>query len=695
MRLVYGRSVVLAGEMTEVGMARSQRGDPDLPPGPARDLVDLFRRLRSEKRSTNAQLVARTGLAAGHVSDVLRGWKAPSPDTAQQLAEALGATQEIARRARALAEKLAELNRYQRRQARASERATHSEPPRLPPVWNVPVRNPHFTGRQRELVRLHRLLAEQSTVAVHALHGMGGIGKTQTVIEYAHRHAPEYELVWWLNAEQIGTVADEITQLAVEIGVPAFDDPEATLRAVKQQLRGMRNWLLIFDNAEDPDQVRELLPGGPGKVLITTRRDGFRAIGGVVDLDTLDRREAIALLRHRAPALTEAHAERLAERLGDLPLALDQVAAYLDQTGMPVEEYLELLGTRASDLYVRGRPASYRGTIATIWSLSIQQVRATAPGALHLLRLCAWLAPEPIPLDLFTGHAERLPRSLAVVVADPIEFADTVGVLAGFSLARRMPDGMLLHRLVQDVTRQHDTAGTMVPTEEAGALPIVLGLLRAHMPDDPYNIRQTWPAYRRFLPHILAATSHHDDKRPVATEDAAWLLANAGEYLHQNGRNTEALPLQERALRIRELAHGDDHPAIVHSLNSVGRVLYGLGRQADALVVHQRAIRILESILDPAHSEEFAFTLRTTGRVLYGLGRQSEAVPLFQRALQIQEAVQGRDHLAVADTLAELGHVLSLMGRDADLENSRQLDRVAGSHAKSAPELGKSRLPSA
>jgi tetratricopeptide (TPR) repeat protein/transcriptional regulator with XRE-family HTH domain len=643
-------------------MTRSRRGEPDLPPGPARDLVDLFRGLRHTRRSTNAQLVARTGLAAGHVSDVLRGWKAPSPDSAQQLAEALGAAPDIARRARILAEKLAEINQYQRRRARAVEAIPPSDRPSLPLVWNVPVRNPHFTGRQQDLVWLRQILAEKSTVAVHAVHGMGGIGKTQTVIEYAHRHAAEYGLVWWLNTEQTGAMADQIAQLAVELGVPAFDDPDATLRAVKRHLRGMRSWLLIFDNAEEPDHVRGLLPDGPGKVLITTRRDGFRAIGGVVDLGTLDRSDSTALLRRRAPALAEDHAARLAERLGDLPLALDQVAAYLDQTGMPAEEYLELLSSRSGELYVRGRSTWHRDTIATIWSFSIRQVSSSNPASPDApVRMARARADSVGPV-----HQPR--RSVARAASRGHFRSDRVRrhgrVLAGFSLAGRIPEGLLLHRLVQEVTRQQDTAGMMLPAADSAALPAVLSLLRAHMPDDPWRIRQIWPAYRRFLPHILAATSHHDDERPVAAEDTAWLLANAGEHLHQHGRNAEALPLQERALHIRESLFGDSHPAIVNSLNSVGRVRYGLGRQAEALVLHQQAIRILETAFGPEHPE-LANTLRMTGRVLYGLGRQAEAVTLFERALRIQEPVHGDDHPVVAGTLAELGHVLSLLGREA------------------------------
>ena len=361
-------------------------------------------------------------------------------------------------------------------------RAVETEPRfpgTLPGVWNVPPRNPNFTGRVGELGRLRTWLEAHPAVTVHAVHGMGGVGKTQTVIEYAYRYADDYDLVWWFNAEHATAVGDQFTVLAAEIGVPLLADPGATLRAVHHALQARSRWLLIFDNAESAEEILPLLPSGPGHVLVTTRRGGFRALGGVLDLDTLDRPDAIVLLRRRAPALTEAQAGQLAAKLGDLPLALDQAAAYLDQTGTPPEEYLRLLRIRGADLYGRGHASGHPDTVATIWSVSIDRLQVTEPAAVQLLELCAWLAPEAIPLDLFTGHCDQLPESLAATAANLVAFNDTAGALVDYSLARRTGGTIVIHRLVQDVTR-HRPAGQQA-TGASEPLTVILALLRADL----------------------------------------------------------------------------------------------------------------------------------------------------------------------------------------------------------------------
>src|SRR4029077_2066555 len=123
--------------------------------------------------------------------------------------------------------------------------------------------------------------------------------------------------------------------------------------------------------------------------------------------------------------------------LGCLPLALEQAAAYLDQTQLPPAEYLELLQARAAEMHARGRPGDRPDTIATLWDLSLERITAEDPAAVQLLDICAYLAPEPVPLDLFTAHPGQLPEPLSSAAADPLAFTEAAGVLADYSLAKR------------------------------------------------------------------------------------------------------------------------------------------------------------------------------------------------------------------------------------------------------------------
>ncbi|MCA1603978.1 MAG: DUF4062 domain-containing protein, partial [Acidobacteria bacterium] len=241
----------------------------------------------------------------------------------------------------------------------------HVEQRSVSRVWNVPPRNPNFIGRTAELDEIRANLTAEQIMTVQALHGMGGLGKTNTAIEYAHRHWADYDIVWWVNAEQPTLIAEQFAILNASLGLPAAPDSSAAVRAVCSELRTRQAWLLIFDNVEQIDDLRPALPGGFGHVLVTTRRSGFRALGPVLELEVFERAEAVHLLRRRAPQLSNSDADALADELGDLPLALEQAAAFLDQAQLPASQYLHLLRVRARDLYDRGRVAYHHDTIAT------------------------------------------------------------------------------------------------------------------------------------------------------------------------------------------------------------------------------------------------------------------------------------------------------------------------------------------
>lgn len=332
-------------------------------------------------------------------------------------------------------------------------------PGALPAVWKVPARNPNFTGRGTELDEVRAALAGGSTVTVQAVRGMGGVGKTQLAAEFAYDRAGDYDLVYWIAAEEPATIPDQFTALAAQLGLDPPGDPEALRDQVHAALRDVPGWLLIFDNTDEAEDIRGWLPGGPlppgipGHVIVTTRRGGFSALGRVLELDVIDLPSAVVLLRTRVPDLAQEVAEDIARELGQLPLALEQAAAYLDRSAMPPGDYLGLLRRRAAELYPRGTVSGRPETIATLWDIALERISAEDPAAVTLLELCAYLAPEPVPLDLFTAHADSLPPPLSAAAADELAFGEVIGTLVDYSLAKRTPSGLQLHRLVQGVIR--------------------------------------------------------------------------------------------------------------------------------------------------------------------------------------------------------------------------------------------------
>jgi tetratricopeptide (TPR) repeat protein/transcriptional regulator with XRE-family HTH domain len=529
-------------------------------------------------------------------------------------------------------------------------------------AWNIPPRNPNFTGRADELGSIREGLAAHATMTVHALRGLGGVGKTQLAVEYAYCNAATYDLAWWIDAEHSTTIPDQLATLGAELGLPPIDDSFAAAKAVCRFLRGSSSWLLIFDNAEGPDGVRPFLPGGSGHVLVTTRRTGFRSLGNVLDLDVLDRAHAVALLQHRAAGVSDTAADLLADLLGDLPLALDQAAAYLDRTSVSPEDYLDLLRNRTADIYRTGSPAGYPHTIATVWSLSMDELDATAPAAAQLLRLCAWLASESIPLDLFANNPGQLPSPLAAAAADPLMFAETIASLLDYSLVRRTSYGLVFHRLIQAVSRHMQSQQT-----DTNLLRAALNLLYADLPTRVVAAPENWPRWRELLRNVLAATGHAADSDPSSSHTTAQLVGLAASHLLLHGRPADALPLFERVVCIRESQHGTSHPDVANALNNVGWALRELGRPAEAQSPIERAIQIWENTRGSSHPD-VANALNNLGHALRNQGRPLEAKPLFERARRIDETTHGPEHPDVATGLENLGLVLRDVGRAADAE---------------------------
>jgi len=302
---------------------------------------------------------------------------------------------------------------------------SRSERPRfpgLPPIWNVPhQRNPNFVGRDDLLHRIRETLTSKKAAALTAIHGLGGVGKTQLASEYAYRHAADYQLVWWIRSEEPATLSSDYALLAEALDLPQKQEREqpVIVAAVRGWLNHNSGWLVIFDNARHAQDVREYLPQNrAGHVLITSRDPNWGSVAKPFEVEVLSREDSVKFLLERTGQNDESAARKLAEELGDLPLALEQAGAYVETNGKPLAEYLSLFQKRRAELLRRGQPAGYPDTVATTWEISFREVEQQSPAAAGLLNLCAFLAPDDIPLSILREDARGLPEVLVEAVAD-------------------------------------------------------------------------------------------------------------------------------------------------------------------------------------------------------------------------------------------------------------------------------------
>jgi len=541
-------------------------------------------------------------------------------------------------------------------------------PGALPPTWNVPHnRNPNFTGRKEHLASLKMSLSSGNPAALtQAIHGLGGVGKTQLALEYAYRNSAEYDIVWWVRSEEPVTLAAEYASLATALDMPEKEaaDQEVIIHAVKQWLEQNPKWLLVFDNAKDRADVNDYLPQGKtGHVLITSRNANWRGTATLLDVKVLKRSESIDLLLKRTGYTDKESADALADALGDLPLALEQAGAYMEAKRRSLSYYLKMFTDRKNELWDRaGPPSDYPDTVATTWNIAFGEVMKLSSTGADLLNLCAFLAPDNIPVELLNSGVQYLPESLAAVAGDPLAFDDVVDPLLRYSLVVVTAETISVHRLVQAVTRDRLDGDELKKWAE-----VAVRIVNMAFPfkSDEFG---TWPVCSRLLPHALAAAGHAE-ALDVASDSTGRLLNQIGLYLNGRAQFAEAKEMHERALAIYEAAYGPDHPTVAIYANNLGSVLQDLGDMEGAKKMYERALEIDETTYGPDHSQ-VAIYANNLGSVLQALGDMEGAKKMYERALEIDETTYGPNHPDVAIYVNNLGSVLQALG---DLKGAKKM----------------------
>ncbi len=591
---------------------------------------------------------------------------------------------------------------------------------------NLPPRNRGFVGRAELLDRLAAALDDDAhwSHAV-ALTGLPGVGKTELALELAHRRRREGRVAWWVTADDPAGTATGLADLAAAMGIVAFERGEDARAALWAELDRTPGWILVFDNADDPAQLEPFLPAARhGDIVITSRNPAWRRLARPQPVAEMARADAVAYLAARTGGdLSDCDA--LAELLGDLPIALEQACAYIEQTGMPVLDYLHLFLERRERLLLHPPPGAGRA-VATTWGLAFDRLRERSERAAALLETMAFLAPDAIAVATL--------RRLGGVGSDELDLHDALAELLRLSLVDRDQGVLRVHRLVQDVVRARlpepvrrqrlAEAAALCTGPNAGADDDDGGDIAAHLVTlaghadalrtVPAGLvealaelasRQAARALYGAAEHVLvvALRLHDAGADPVLH---GRLLCRLGEVLDAAGHLGPALDLHRRAVAILDRAVDADDPddtvVLAHAYNRLGHVLNCADDAVAAIAAHERALTALQKAgrddLVPPVLVDLGYTLWGAGRLrsagealrsgramLEGRGRRDgrdwahataglgmveqdlghveTAVELQRAAIAVFTRACGPDHPDTAQGLDKLGYALRLLGR--------------------------------
>lgn len=563
------------------------------------------------------------------------------------------------------------------------------------PHWWVPLpRNPFFTGREEILQKLHtQLHADRAT----ALQGLGGIGKTQVALEYAYRHAPEYNAIFWIGADTVESMITSLLGIAevLQLSERGNQDPQRVITTVQRWLTTHYEWLLIWDNLEDFELLTRFLPSAyRGTLLLTTRHQALGRLASGLALESMRPEEGKLFLLRRACVLPRkvtdeqvhqfaqlypseyAAAEELVTTLGGFPLALDQAGAYMEETKCSFSHYLSLYKSQRYQLLDRRGSLSFdhpHSAVATI-ELVCQHVARESLLALVLLHFCTYLSPDAIPEELFTEGATYLGPVLEHLTDEPSRLDRALAILRSVSLVQRYPETQTfsLHVLVQTVLRDQ-----MSEHERVQWLQRALYTLNAVFPDMATESITIWRRGERLLPHALAVTAICADH--LASRDLATLLVKIANYLCERAQYDLAKPLYERVLAICKQTLESEYLLTIHALNGLANLYIEQGKFAQAEALGQQALYLHERFLQSSH--ELASSLSTLANLYLMQGRYTQAEPLFLQVLHLEEQTFGPQHPSVIIPLSRLGLVYLRQGKYAQAEALLRRALQAGEQA--------------
>ncbi|MFS0696132.1 FxSxx-COOH system tetratricopeptide repeat protein [Streptomyces nitrosporeus] len=546
-------------------------------------------------------------------------------------------------------------------------------PGTVPRIWNAPPRNPGFTGRSLVLERMRDQLGGGMAVVLpqpQALYGLGGVGKTQVALEYVHRFMADYDLVWWISSEQMDDVVASLAELAVRLGAQGGDDMSAASQeAVDLLRRGVPSdrWLLVFDNADDPERLSRYFPqGGSGHILVTSRNQAWSQHGDALPVDVFLREESIEHLKRRAPGLSEEEAAQVATAVGDLPLAVEQAAAWIAETAPPIDTYLEQLARQAPQVLALNQPAGYPEPVAATWNISITRLKERSPAAVRLLQLCAFFAPEPISANLL--YSKEMIEALKPYdpsLQEKLVLGRVIREIGRFALAKvdQVSNSIQVHRLVQAVIRAQ-----LSEEEQREARHVVHRILAGARPDDdePIDNPETWPRFATIWPHLGPS-----DARNCREPETRRLLIDRVRYLWKRGDVRTAGTLGDELRETWLEMLGERDLQYLYLCFHLSNILRTRGRYVEAKELDEFTLSRQREVLGPEHPHTFM----TTSSLAIDLGLLGDYESAIELATQAHDGFSQIFHERHPRTLAAANNLALNLRSVGQYARAREIDQ--------------------
>ncbi|NJP47166.1 tetratricopeptide repeat protein [Streptomyces sp. PRB2-1] len=462
----------------------------------------------------------------------------------------------------------------------------HLFPGRQPAVWQVAPRNADFVGREAALTGLWEQFAAQPGPQV--LWGLAGVGKTQIALEYAHRFASQYDMVWWVPATDADNIRATLVRLDHKVSTASGSTPRKDWEALVDELRQgkhFQRWLLVFDDADSYESIAPFLPGGNhGHVLIASRNPDWAGLT-TRQVEVFTPQESLALLSRKLPGAGDSELDALAQRLGHLPIWETATTAWLVNTGESVAEFIDQLDASGPRVVAERQSPRFEEA-AEACVLAYERLREQAPAAARLLELCSCMSSDGVGLRIVQSPAmTALLGTVDAAVQDSMRVPGLVNQLRVQTLAVVDPHTHLLkvHRLVQSLVLDH-----MSEEERRATRSDALKVLAAQVPDAlRRDAREFRDVFAELDKHVTASGALDSDDPGVHD----WLISQV-RYRWFNGQWEAGRELGTRVLDRWRTRLGEDHSSVLKLEAQVGAACRMLGRYREALTHSQHSWRV-------------------------------------------------------------------------------------------------------